>query len=52
MRKKGVIKNKVNIYKSVIRLVLLHRTDTAALIREEERRLEATEMRMIRMRRQ
>ena len=41
-------KTKAKIYKSVIRFVLLYGTESAALRREEERRLEATEMRILR----
>ena len=46
--KRMSLKMKANIYKSVIRPVLLYGTESAALRREEERRLEVTEMRMVR----
>ena len=42
------LKTKGKIYKSVIRPVLLYGKESAALRREEERRLEATEMRILR----
>ena len=46
--KRMSLKTKAKIYKSVIRPVLLYGTESAALRREEERRLEVTEMRMLR----
>ena len=46
--KRMPVKAKVKIYKSVIRPVLLYGTESAALGREEKRRLEVTEMRMLR----
>ena len=46
--KRMSLKTKASIYKSVIRPVLLYGTESAALRREEERRLEVTEMRMLR----
>ena len=46
--KRMPLKTKAKIYKSVIRPVLLYGTESAAPRREEERRLEVTEMRMIR----
>ena len=42
------VKTKAKIYNSVIRPVLLYGTESAALRREEERRLEVAEMRMLR----
>ena len=46
--KRMSVKTKAKIYKSVIRPVLLHGTESAALRREEERRLEVTKIRMLR----
>ena len=46
--KRMPLKTKAKIYKSVIRSVLLYGTESAALRREEERRLEVTEMKMLR----
>ena len=44
--KRMSLKTKAKIYRSVIRPVLLHGTESAALRREEERGLEVTEMRI------
>ena len=46
--KRTPLKTKAKIYKSVIRPALLYGTESATLRREEERRLEVTEMRMLR----
>ena len=46
--KRMPFKTKAKIYKSVIRPVLLYGTESAAPRREEEIRLEVTEMRMLR----
>ena len=42
------LKMKVKIYKSMTKPLLLHGTESAAQRREEERKLEVTEMRMLR----
>ena len=46
--KRMSLKTKANIYKNMIRPVLLYGTESAALRREEGRRLEVAEMRMVR----
>ena len=46
--KRMPVKAKVKIYKSMIRPALLYGTESAALGREEKRRLEVSEMRMLR----